>query len=82
MTSDRSDPTERDVGKRIVDGESNQIGRVAAVTGNHVEVDPNPELLDRIATRFGWGDRDADTYRIDADRVRAVTDDEVRVDRP
>jgi len=82
MTSDRSQATERDVGKRIVDADENQLGRVAAVTGNELEVDPDPDVLDRIKARFGWKDRDDDTHRIDADRVRAVTDDEVVVRAP
>jgi len=82
MTSDRSQPTERDVGKPIVDGDANRLGRVAAVTGNELEVDPDPDTLDRIKARFGWKDRDGDTYRLDADRVRAVTDDEVVVRAP
>lgn len=82
MTTDRSRATERDVGKPILDDEDNRLGRVAAVTGNEVEIDPNPDLLDRVKSRFGWKDRDDDTYRIDADRVRRVTDDEVVVRSP
>lgn len=82
MTSDRSDATERDVGKPIVDADGNQLGRVVAVTGNELEVDSDPSLLDRVKARFGWKDRDEDTYRIDADRVRSVTDNEVVVRGP
>jgi len=84
MTSDRSDATERDVGKPIVDADENSLGRIAGVTGNEIEVDPDPDLLDRVKARFGWKDRDGDTYRIDADRVKTVTDDEVvaRAPRP
>jgi len=82
MTTDRSRATEHDVGKPIVDDGDNRLGRVAAVTGNEVEIDPNPDLLDRVKSRLGWKDRDDDTYRIDADRVRRVTDGEVRVRSP
>jgi len=82
MTSDRSQPTERDVGKPIVDADENQLGLVADVTGTELEVDPDPDMLDRIKARFGWKDRDDDTYRLDADRVRTVTDDEVVVRAP
>ncbi|GAA0678977.1 PRC-barrel domain containing protein [Natronoarchaeum mannanilyticum] len=82
MTSDRSQPTERDVGKPIVDSDDNQVGLVADVTGNEIEVDPDPDMLDRAKARFGWKDRDDDTYRLDADRIRTVTDDEVVVRVP
>jgi hypothetical protein len=77
MTTDRSSATDRDVGKPIVDGDGNRIGRVAGVTGNRIEVEPDPGTLDRIASRFGWDDRTDDTHRIDADAVRRVTDGEV-----
>jgi len=82
MTSDRSQATERDVGKPIVDSDGTQVGVVADVTGNELGVDPDPDMLDRIKARFGWKDRDDDTYRLNADRVRTVTDDEVVVRAP
>ena len=82
MVTDRSHATDRDVGKPIVDRGGEQIGRVAGVTGNRVEVDPDPDTLDRIAARFGWDDRTDDTFRIDAEAVQRVSDDEVVVAVP
>ena len=82
MTTDRSRATDRDVGKPIVDRDGDQIGRVESVTGNRIEVDPDPDTLDRFMSRFGWNDRTGDTYRIDADDVERVTDDEVVVQVP
>ncbi|MFC6729054.1 PRC-barrel domain containing protein [Natronoarchaeum mannanilyticum] len=70
------------MGKPIVDSDDNQVGLVADVTGNEIEVDPDPDMLDRAKARFGWKDRDDDTYRLDADRIRTVTDDEVVVRVP
>lgn len=79
MTEDRTHLTERDVGKRIVDADGDELGVVAGVSGNRVEIDPDPGMLDQMKTRFGWKDREQDTYAIEQTRVDRVTPDEVRL---
>ncbi|SNZ03793.1 hypothetical protein SAMN06269185_0371 [Natronoarchaeum philippinense] len=80
MTTDRSRAADSDVGKPIVDADGDRLGRIAGVTGNRIEIAPDPDAFDRFKARFGWKDRDGDTHQIDSGRVRDVTDSEVVVD--
>lgn len=77
MTTDRSHVTERDVGKRLLDAGGDEVGMIAGVEGDRIEVDPDPGTFDRVKARFGWKDRDQDTFTIDETEVADVTDDEV-----
>lgn len=43
-----------DVGLPVLDSEGNQIGVVAAVAGDDVEIDPDPDLSDDARGSLGW----------------------------
>ena len=81
MTTDRTHLTNRDVGKTLIDSDGERVGVIAGVQGDHVEVDPDTDrsTFDHIKTRFGWKDRDQDTFTIDTTAVAAISDDAVQL---
>lgn len=70
-----------DEGKRVVNANGEEIGMVKEVSGGAVHVDPDPGITDTIKSKLGWGDDDADTYRLDESNVESISDDEVRLRR-
>ena len=46
MTTDRSRATDSDVGTPIGDGDGDRLGRSADVTGNRIEIAPDPNAFD------------------------------------
>ena len=73
--------TENDKGKRVVNANGDKIGMISDVRGGTAYVDPNPGITDRIKSKLGWSDSDADDYPLDRTKIDRVTDDEVRLKR-
>lgn len=78
MATDRSQPTEEDTGKTIVDSTGEEIGIVNAVEGGTIHVETDPGLTDSIKATLGWGDTEG-TQTIDASHVAEITDDAVHL---
>ena len=72
-------PQDDDVGKPVVVSTGDQIGMVSEVEGNVAYVDPHPGITEKIMAKLGWGGRDEEDFPLDADRIAAITDDEVRL---
>jgi len=72
--------SESDEGKRVVNANGNEIGRVIEVRGNTAHVDPDPGLTDTIKSKLGWGESDEDTYPLETSNVETITDDEIRLE--
>lgn len=79
--STRTNFTENDEGKPVVDADGDEVGIVAEVRGNRAFVEPDPGITDKIMAKLGWGDADEDTYELDQGDVETITDDEVRITR-
>ena len=73
--------TESDEGKRVVNTDGDEIGRVVDVRHGTAYVDPDPSMFDTIKSKLGWGDVDEDTYPLQQVDVAEVTGDEVRLRR-
>lgn len=71
--------TDTDEGKRVVNASGDTIGMVKAVRSGTAYVDPDPGLGDRIRTRLGWEDVEADDYPLDESTIETITDDEIRL---
>lgn len=76
---DRTKISEDDKGKRVVNSKGKKIGLVTAVKNGAAYVDPDPGIADSIRSKLGWGDADADDYRLEARRIGKITDDEIQV---
>ena len=77
----RTNFTDDDEGKRVVNSQGDKIGVVTEVRGGSVHVDPDPGITDSIKSKLGWGDADDDTYQMDDSNVEEITDDEIRLER-
>lgn len=73
--------TEKDEGKRVVDTDGTEVGVVSAFRGGKAYVDPDPDITDEIMAKLGWESIDEDDYTLDPDRVETITEDEVRLGR-
>lgn len=72
--------TENDVGKRVVNGSGEEVGRVVGFRDGSAHVDPHPELVDTTRTAQGWDEQpNEDTYLLNDEQVDTVTDDEIRL---
>jgi sporulation protein YlmC with PRC-barrel domain len=68
-----------DEGKRVVDSDGVEVGVVVEVDDDTTYVDPDPNVLEEIGSRFGLSDADEETFPISDSDVQAVTDDEIRL---
>ena len=73
--------TDDTVGKPVVNAKGERIGIITEVEdgANALFIDPEPGLTDRIQAILGWGDADDDDYRIEADVISRITDDQVEL---
>lgn len=74
-------PSNKDVGKQVVNASGENVGVVTEVDEDAalVYVDPNPGITDRIKTRLGWESRGEDAYTVSPDHIEAIEDDEMRL---
>lgn len=78
----RTNLTEDDTGKKVVNHNGDEIGMISGYEGGRAYVDPDPGLAESIMSKLGWSDvDDEDTYPLDETSVETVTDDEVRIRR-
>ncbi|NHN42721.1 hypothetical protein G9C85_13930 [Halorubellus sp. JP-L1] len=70
---------ESDQGKTVVDQSGDEVGIVSEVTAGTLYVDPHPSLTDKIRAKLDWGDKDEESYPLDADRIDEITRSEVRI---
>lgn len=75
----RKNVTNEDEGKRVVDSGGRKIGMVSEVRSGRAYVDVDPGLTDSIRSKLDWGNADQDDYELEENRIRTVTDDEVRL---
>jgi len=73
----RTKLTADDKGKRVVNVNGESIGVISGFSGGQAFVDPDPDITDKILSKLGWQDPDADDYVLDPGHVEQVTDDKV-----
>lgn len=77
----RTTLTEEDEGKTVNNAAGEEVGRVMEVENGNAHVKPDPGLADSIRSKLGWGEGDEDTYRLSAESIETITDDEIRLSR-
>lgn len=75
MTRERL--TKADEGKRVLNTDGTEVGRLVAVEDDRAYVDPDPSVTDTIKAKLGWGDVDADAHPLDEGSIAEITDDEI-----
>lgn len=69
-----------DVGKRVENANATEVGVVVSVDERTAYVDPDPDLTDSIRVALGWEVDREDAAPLDADSVREITDQVVRLE--
>lgn len=72
----RTNITEDDEGKTVVNADGEKVGIVSGVRGGTAYVDPDPGLTDAIKSKLGWEDVDTEDYPLKEDRIEGVDEDE------
>lgn len=72
-----------DEGKRVVNSSGETVGRIVDVRGGVAYIDPDPDIMDTVEAKLGWGDAtdDPNSYPLRMSDVLEITDDEVRLQR-
>lgn len=68
-------------GKRVMNGDGDEIGVVTLVRDGTAFVDPDPGLREKLTSKLGWGDRREDDYPLPDGSIERITDEEVHVRR-
>ncbi|MCL7417576.1 MAG: DUF2171 domain-containing protein [Halalkalicoccus sp.] len=74
----RTQPTEGDTGKAVIDSTGEEIGIVSAVEGGTIHVETDPGLTGNIKATLGWGDTEG-TQSVEPVHVSEITDDAVHL---
>ncbi|MBV0924087.1 PRC-barrel domain containing protein [Halomicroarcula limicola] len=75
----RTNLTEEDEGKRVVNNRGDEVGVISGFRGGAAYVDPDPGITDKIMSTLGWENVDDDDYKLDSSQVASIDDDEVRL---
>ncbi|MFC4542776.1 PRC-barrel domain containing protein [Halosolutus amylolyticus] len=75
MTRERL--TKADEGKRVLNTDGTEIGRIVAVEEGRGYVDPDPTIVDTIRAKLGWGEAGDDAHPLDEGSIQEITDDEI-----
>jgi hypothetical protein len=77
--SSETNLTESDEGKKVIDRNGDEVGRVVEVENGRGYIDPDPSVTDAVMSKLGWGSRDSGSYLLESDAIETVTDDEIRL---
>lgn len=75
----RTNLTDSDEGKNVINASGDEIGKIREVMGNRAHVNPDPGLADSVKSKLGWGDSDEDDFVLKEDHIMTITDDEIRL---
>ncbi|WP_049927824.1 hypothetical protein [Halopiger goleimassiliensis] len=75
----RESLTKADEGKRVLNTDGSEVGRLVAVEDGRGYVDPDPSLTDTIKAKLGWGDPTEDAHPLDEGSIAEITDDAVHL---
>ena len=68
--------TDDDVGKLVERADGKVIGSVASVEGGRAQVEPEPDALDSILSRFGWAET-FDPFVLEGSAVDEITENRI-----
>ncbi|ELY94042.1 MULTISPECIES: hypothetical protein [Natrialba] len=79
MTQDAHTLTAADKGKRVLNIDGTEVGRIVAVEDGRGYVDPEPTITKTIKSKLGWGDITESAHPLDEGSIEEITDDAVRL---
>ncbi|EMA33425.1 hypothetical protein [Halobiforma nitratireducens] len=69
--------TKDDEGKRVLNNDGTEIGRLVEVNNGRGYVDSDPGITGTIKAKLGWGDADEGAHPLDEGSVERITDDAI-----
>lgn len=69
--------TTDDEGKRVLNTDGTEVGRIVEVRDGRAYVDPDPSILDTITAKLGWATPTEGAHPLDAGSIEEITDDAV-----
>ncbi|WP_255192457.1 PRC-barrel domain containing protein [Natronobeatus ordinarius] len=71
--------TPADEGKRVLNVDGTEVGRIVSVEDGRGYVVPDPSMTDTIKAKLGWGDVTAEAHPLDEGSIEEITDDAVHL---
>lgn len=69
--------TTDDEGKRVLNTDGTEIGRLVDVRDGRGYVEPDPGLAATIKAKLGWGSPSEDAHPLDEGSIAEITDDAI-----
>ena len=69
--------TKADEGKRVLNTDGTEVGRLVDVHDGRGYVEPDPSLTATITAKLGWGSRSEEAHPLDEGSIEEITDDAV-----
>ena len=69
--------TTADEGKRVLNIDGTEVGRLVDVEDGRGYVEPDPSLTETIRAKLGWGSRSDEAHPLDEGSIEKITDDAV-----
>ena len=69
--------TTEDEGKRVLNTDGTEVGRIVEVRDGHGYVEPDPSLTETIKAKLGWATRSEAAHPLDEGSIEKITDDAV-----
>jgi sporulation protein YlmC with PRC-barrel domain len=73
--------TADDEGKKVINANGTEVGRVIEVEHGTAHVEPDPGVTDTVRSKLGWGEGDEDSYELDTGNIESISDDEIHLSR-
>ncbi|GAB3666522.1 PRC-barrel domain containing protein [Halopiger thermotolerans] len=77
MTRERETITKADEGKRVLNTDGTEVGRLVEVRDGRGYVEPDPSFVDTLKAKFGWGEASANAHPLDEGSIAEITDDAI-----
>ncbi|WP_440770661.1 PRC-barrel domain containing protein [Natronorubrum sp. DTA28] len=69
--------TKADEGKRVLNADGTEVGRLVDVHDNRGYVEPDPSIMVIIKAKLGWATKSEDAHPLDEGSIESITDDAV-----
>lgn len=69
--------TADDEGKRVLNTDGTEIGRLVDVRDGRGYVEPDPTIAETIKAKLGWASRSDEAHPLDEGSIEGITDDAV-----
>ncbi|QSX00055.1 PRC-barrel domain containing protein [Haloterrigena alkaliphila] len=71
--------TEADEGKRVLNTDGTEVGRLVDVHDGRGYIERDPSLTETISAKLGWGTRSEEAHPLDEGSIEEITADAVRL---